>query len=148
MPHRDRSRRLKELVQVRDLQRLRAEGEAARAALEAKTRHAMLDESELARDASAERWRMAMSESAVMTELAALWSNDLKRRECDVGEAVRAKETADAQRARRARDYDAALARRDAIKELARKAEKADARKQDDAALQDALDQGTLRRRT
>jgi hypothetical protein len=148
MKRRDATVQLKELTAIRDLQRLRAEGEAMKSAATLKARNAALSESEEAREASAQSWLSSVSSPSVDPEMAALWSADLRNRGAEVRRAAQDVETASEELGRSRTQSTAATLRRDAMKGLARKAEREDARRHDDAALQDALDRHALRRRS
>jgi hypothetical protein len=147
MKRRDATVQLKELTIIRDLQRLRAEGEAMTAAAALRAKDDALNLSEEAREASAQSWLDAVSSPSVDPGVTALWSADLRRRGEEVKRAALDVEAASGELDRSRTQYNAATLRRDAIKGLARKAEKEDARKHDDTALQDALDRHASRRR-
>jgi hypothetical protein len=148
MKHGDASRQLAKLVQVRDLQRLRAQSEAMAASKEARAKRAAREESEAAREASLESWRACMAEPSVAPEIAVLWRGEVGRRSAEAVAATREADAAELERAHRAAAYDAAALRHDTIKDLARDAWKKDARKSDDTALEDALDLHAARKRS
>lgn len=141
------ARSLRQVVVVRDLQRLASEGSAARAASMLSARQDAQRESERVRTSAEENWRATLSAPSFPLDMALLWSSALLRREEELGRAARDVQGAAGELRRRAADWHAAVSRRDVAEDMARKAEKDRARKGDETALQDALDLHGLRRR-
>jgi hypothetical protein len=141
------TRQLAELVLVRDLQRLRAESDAMKAATDVNAGKVALEKSEHAREASVESWHACLAQPNMPHEIAGLWSAEIMRRDALAGAAALRLDAARQELARRATEYDAATLRHDAIKGLARGAWKNDARKSDETALEDASDRHAARRR-
>lgn len=138
---------MKELAQVRGLQRLRSEAEAARAAAALATRNEALAQAEHERDAGAQAWLEAVSANAVSPEIAGLWSQVLRRREAAVGSAERNADQARRERDRCSEEFCAATMRCEVADDLAREAQGEYARQHEERVLQDALDAHAMRGR-
>ncbi|HWA90273.1 MAG TPA: hypothetical protein VG889_09580 [Rhizomicrobium sp.] len=132
--------RMKTLAAMRELQRLRTEADAMKAAASLRARETALDEARLARDGDAGAWLEAVSTEALRPEIASLWSQRLLTREAEVRVAARDAKVAERERDRRNADHHAATLRRDTADGLSRAAWNEFARARDDRALQDALD--------
>jgi len=131
---------LKELAMVRELQRLRAEAAALRAASLLDDRNRQLTAAQEQRDADVQAWQETISAEHMRSEIAGLWSQVLLRAEAGLRSATSSVTAAEAERDRRATAFQLATMRKDVVDGLARKARDACARKEDEQVLQDVLD--------
>lgn len=138
---------LKEVVAMRELQRLCAQAATMAAARAAQASRVAVQERNAERDAAAENCLASLSSDAIHPELTMLWTRVLRRLGDDAQRAASDARDADAELLRRSADFAAATARRDAAQDLARKAHKQDMRKHEDGGLQDALDRHAQQKR-
>jgi hypothetical protein len=138
---------LREVVAVRELQRLRAQAETMKAASAVQASQVVLQACERERDTVAERWHDSLSASTVLPEMTVLWSRALRSLNDEAQRAAADERQATADLAQSSVNFGAATARRDAAESLARQAHKQDARKHEEGALQDALDRHALQKR-
>src|SRR5262249_28603518 len=136
------------IATIRDLQRQAAETEAARAAVALREKENAKDQAEHDRQSSEENWLNTVQAPAMRLDTMPLWSTHVIREHESVRRASAQAHTASTEMKRRATDWHAAVARRDAADSLARDAAKNEQRRRDEAALQESADQHARRRRT
>jgi len=147
MRRRDEVSLLRAITEVRDLQRAAAEMEAARAAAALREKNEAKSEVERARQSSEECWLNAVQGPAIRLEIVPLWSAQMVHESESARRAFADAEAASAELKRRAADWHAAVARRDAAGALAREAAKDEQRRRDEATLQESADCHTRPRR-
>jgi hypothetical protein len=146
MRRRDEVSLLRAITEIRDLQRAAAEMEAARAAAALREKNDVKSEAERACQSSEERWLNAVQAPAIRLDVMPLWSAHVIREGESARRASSDAEAASAELKRRATDWHAAVARRDAAGALACEAAKDEQRRREEAALQEAADRHARRR--
>jgi len=140
MRDRRRSQRLLALVEIRELQRLRAEISAQNASGALAARKAALSAAEELELDALRAWTDAATASDFVPELSALWSRELRVRDEAVRGASFETELARQELDSRTLALNAATLQRDAVALRARRARKDEIRKEDDVESQDVLD--------
>ncbi len=136
---------LRQIAAIRDLQRVAAEGEAARAASALRERQEARAESERQRFAAEQSWSETLDSPPLHIELARLWSAIVRQREGVVLQASADADSAAAELERRTTNWHAARMRGDSAHGMARKAVRARQHARDETALQDAADRHAQR---
>jgi hypothetical protein len=145
MRHRNETRLLAEIVEIRNLQSVAAEAAAARAVLASRATDDLRRERESLRSSAESNWHRAVSAPSLALEMLNLLSVDFRR--CDAGVA---RATSDAKVAaqdlvRRSTDWHVAALRQESSKSMRRAAVRDEMNRRDEMSLQDALDRHTRR---
>jgi hypothetical protein len=140
MRARQAKRVLAEIAAIRDLQRMAAEGEAARAAMEARTKLAQLERYRNDQASAEENWRRIVSSPSLSLDVLKLWSIELRQQAEAANRARSDVERAEREAQRCKSNWFLASKRSETAKDSARDAATKEVHKRDDAAIQDALD--------
>ena len=140
MPQRYCPDQLRQVSAIRDLQRTAAEERAGRAAATMREQEAKKQESERARDETAENWLDAVSAPSISVDMSRLWSVELNRRQEHVSRAGRNVDLAATDLKQRTGDWHLATVRSDSARELFDAARKERRKQREEGALQDAAD--------
>lgn len=134
------TKQLRAIVTVRNLQRLRAEAEVVRASALLSSRLNALLVSEQERDSAEEAWRTTLAAPSLVLERASLWSQALLRQETVVTDARREHTDSTNALRRKAADWHLAVTRCDSATDVVRTAQRKNAQRRDENALQNVLD--------
>jgi hypothetical protein len=140
MTHRDKTRMLQKIVEVRAVQRQAAElkvAEANQALARLNARQA--EQQEILRGDQGQ-WKAILSASSLSLSLVGAWSAEIQKGEVALRDTAREIDLAQAEKADRGRDWRMASARADAADELAARAETADRRRLEEARLNEVTD--------
>ena len=148
MRRKDEVSRLRAITEIRELQRVAAEMETARAAAILREKNEAKTDAERERQSSEEHWLDAVQAPAIRLDLMPLWSARVMRQGESVQRSSADAEAASAELKRRAGNWHAAVARRDAADTLACEAAKDEQRRREEAALQESADRHIRPRRT
>lgn len=135
-----------EIAAVRELQRLKAEAELAKAASRSRAENKAFDEAAEKKSLTEGNWSRAMAEPSLSLETARLWSSRLV---ADDGAMVAAEaKAARAERDKKGRGDEliAATRRLDDARKTQARLRRKQTQKREDAAVQDALDRHLQRR--
>lgn len=140
MKNRDRVESLRQISAIRNLQRIAAEGRAARAASAVREKEAAKLESERVREQAAAAWLDVVSAPSLRLDMSHLWSRELGRREQAVRHASASVDTAASELERRTKAWHGARTQCDAAQDMFERALKDQMRRREEDALQDASD--------
>lgn len=135
-----------DVAEIRDLQHLKAEMEASRAAADLRDRQSALKKSVQERDALEEAWRGSLHTRSYDLQMAILWSSALLQQEQQINVDQVEVDKAHARVGERSRDLHAARMRKNKADEMRVKAAKAAVAHKDDRRLAEATDGHAVRR--
>ena len=146
MPRREDVTLLRKIAVIRDLQRIAAQGHAVRAVAAAKEKDQVLLESESALKSDEDVWMNFLGAPSLQVEMFPSWSAILRGQQKAVQLASDAVDAARNVSEQRAAQWHTAEKRCDSASDMVRKAARGAARRQEEAALQDASDRHAQRK--
>lgn len=129
-----------EIAAIRALQCIAVETKAAAAAEALRTKKELVQECEDTLKSVEAGWRDAMTATSVSVDMLALWSAELLHQEEQLSNRAREVQLAADELQDKRRDWHAAMSRRDLAVRRSKKVMRAVLERDDDIALQDALD--------
>jgi hypothetical protein len=136
---------LRQVATIRDLQHAVAEEKAARSASELHAKTSAQTEKECLREATQENWLGALSGPSLQVEVSRLWSLELLRQEQAVNQATSRVKAATSELERNTAGWHVATIQKDTAHTMVREAAKDNARRREEAALQNASDRHAQR---
>jgi hypothetical protein len=147
MDRRDTTRRLREVAEVRELQRSAAESEAARAAAAESEARSGREAGSARLQREQEGWSALVEGRSFDPAMAGAWSSAIGQREDELDELDQALDAAANERERKATRWHAAEAQARAADAEARRSARDAARHREEAALAEAADRASRTRR-